>query len=36
MGALESVARTGPHTADIGGRASTTEVGAAIVAAIGA
>src|SRR5258708_963873 len=35
MRALESVARTGPHTADIGGRASTAEVGAAIVAAIG-
>src|SRR5258708_38294427 len=35
MRALESVARTGPHTADIGGRASTAEVGAAIVDAIG-
>jgi tartrate dehydrogenase/decarboxylase/D-malate dehydrogenase len=35
MRALESVARSGPHTADIGGRASTREVGAAIVAAIG-
>jgi tartrate dehydrogenase/decarboxylase/D-malate dehydrogenase len=35
MRALESVARSGPHTADIGGRASTAEVGAAIVAAIG-
>jgi tartrate dehydrogenase/decarboxylase/D-malate dehydrogenase len=35
MRALESVARLGPHTADIGGRASTREVGAAIVAAIG-
>ena len=36
MRALERVARTGPHTADIGGRAGTAEVGAAIVAAIGA
>jgi len=36
MRALEHVARTGPHTADIGGRAGTAEVGAAIVAAIGA
>ena len=35
LGALERVARDGPHTADIGGRASTSEVGAAIVGAIG-
>jgi tartrate dehydrogenase/decarboxylase/D-malate dehydrogenase len=35
MRALETVAREGPHTADIGGRASTAEVGRAIVAAIG-
>ena len=34
--ALERVAREGPRTADVGGRASTTEVGAAIVGAIGA
>ena len=36
LAALERVARDGPHTADIGGRASTQAVGAAIVAAIGA
>ncbi len=35
MRALETVAREGPHTADIGGRASTADVGAAIVGAIG-
>jgi tartrate dehydrogenase/decarboxylase/D-malate dehydrogenase len=35
MRALERVARTGPHTADLGGRASTAEVGDAIVGAIG-
>jgi len=35
LGALERVARDGPQTADIGGRASTSEVGAAIVGAIG-
>lgn len=35
MRALETVARDGPHTADIGGQASTAEVGRAIVAAIG-
>ena len=35
MGALERVAREGPHGADIGGRATTAAVGAAIVAAIG-
>jgi tartrate dehydrogenase/decarboxylase / D-malate dehydrogenase len=34
--ALERIARDGPRTADVGGRASTSEVGAAIVAAIGA
>jgi len=36
MRALESVARTGPHTMDVGGTASTTEVAAAIMARIGA
>jgi tartrate dehydrogenase/decarboxylase/D-malate dehydrogenase len=35
MRALEHVARHGPHTADIGGSASTVAVGAAILAAIG-
>jgi len=34
--ALERVAREGPRTVDVGGRASTREVGAAIVGAIGA
>jgi tartrate dehydrogenase/decarboxylase/D-malate dehydrogenase len=34
MRALEQVARQGPHTGDIGGRAGTSEVGDAIVAAI--
>jgi len=34
--ALERVAREGPRTADVGGRSSTGEVGAAIVGAIGA
>ena len=34
--ALERVAREGPRTVDVGGRASTSEVGAAIVGAIGA
>jgi tartrate dehydrogenase/decarboxylase / D-malate dehydrogenase len=33
--ALEHVAREGPRTADVGGRASTSECGSAIVAAIG-
>ncbi len=36
MHALETVARTGPHTADIGGRARTADVGAAIVRSVGA
>jgi len=35
MRAIEQVARRGPHTADIGGSGTTTEVAAAIVAAIG-
>ena len=35
MDALRRVARDGPRTADIGGQASTSEVGGAIVAAIG-
>jgi tartrate dehydrogenase/decarboxylase/D-malate dehydrogenase len=30
MKALERVARSGPHTPDLGGKASTREVGAAI------
>jgi len=33
--ALEHVARDGPRTADVGGRASTSECGSAIVGAIG-
>jgi tartrate dehydrogenase/decarboxylase/D-malate dehydrogenase len=36
MRALESVARDGPHTPDIGGSGTTRSVGEAIVAAIGA
>ena len=36
MRAIEQVARRGPHTADIGGSGTTTEVAAAVVAAIGA
>lgn len=35
MRAIEQVARTGPHTADIGGRATTGEVATAVLAAIG-
>lgn len=35
MTALEHVAANGPHTADVGGFATTTEVGTAIAAAIG-
>jgi tartrate dehydrogenase/decarboxylase/D-malate dehydrogenase len=35
MRALEAVARSGPHTADIGGRSSTAEVAAAIIGSIG-
>lgn len=35
MRSLEHVARRGPHTRDIGGTGTTTEVGAAIVGAIG-
>ena len=35
MAALRTVARQGPKTADLGGQASTHEVGQAIVAAIG-
>ena len=34
MAALEDVARSGPRTVDLGGRASTKDVGAAIEAAI--
>ena len=33
--ALERVARSGPHTPDLGGKASTREVGAAIMNAVG-
>jgi tartrate dehydrogenase/decarboxylase/D-malate dehydrogenase len=36
MDALRTVARSGPKTPDLGGSASTSDVGAAIVAAIGA
>jgi tartrate dehydrogenase/decarboxylase/D-malate dehydrogenase len=36
MRAIEDIARRGPHTLDIGGRATTAEVGAAVMAAIGA
>jgi tartrate dehydrogenase/decarboxylase/D-malate dehydrogenase len=36
MGALEDVCRQGPRTRDIGGTATTREVGDAIVAALGA
>jgi len=36
MRAIEQVARRGPHTSDIGGSGTTTEVAAAVVAAIGA
>jgi len=35
MRALEAVCETGPHTRDIGGGAPTTEVGDAVVAALG-
>jgi tartrate dehydrogenase/decarboxylase/D-malate dehydrogenase len=35
MRGLEAVARSGPHTADVGGTAGTREVGSAIVDAIG-
>lgn len=35
MGALRHVAKHGPHTPDIAGTSTTTEVGAAIAAAIG-
>ena len=35
MRAIEQVARDGPRTPDLGGRATTAEVGSAIVAAIG-
>ncbi|CAN5115267.1 tartrate dehydrogenase [soil metagenome] len=35
MRAVEAVARDGPRTRDLGGRASTSDVGSAIVAAIG-
>jgi tartrate dehydrogenase/decarboxylase/D-malate dehydrogenase len=34
MQALEQVARNGPHTPDLGGKASTREVGAAITNAV--
>jgi tartrate dehydrogenase/decarboxylase/D-malate dehydrogenase len=36
MDALRAVARVGPRTRDLGGGASTTEVGAAIASAVGA
>ena len=35
MRALEHVARSGPHTADLGGSATTREVGEAIMSALG-
>jgi tartrate dehydrogenase/decarboxylase/D-malate dehydrogenase len=35
MRAIEHVARNGPHTPDLGGKASTREVGAAILNAVG-
>jgi tartrate dehydrogenase/decarboxylase/D-malate dehydrogenase len=35
MRALEQVARSGPHTPDLGGNASTREVGEAIQNAVG-
>jgi tartrate dehydrogenase/decarboxylase/D-malate dehydrogenase len=35
MRALEQVARSGPHTPDLGGKASTREVGDAIMRAVG-
>lgn len=35
MSALECVARDGPHTQDVGGDATTSEVGDAIIAAVG-
>ncbi len=34
VGAIETVLREGPHTPDMGGRASTQELGAAIAAAV--
>ena len=35
LGAIEAVLKEGPHTADLGGRANTTEVGKAIAARLG-
>jgi isocitrate/isopropylmalate dehydrogenase len=35
MWALETVCREGPHTRDVGGSVGTTEVGDAVVAALG-
>jgi tartrate dehydrogenase/decarboxylase / D-malate dehydrogenase len=35
MQALEQVARSGPHTSDLGGKGSTREVGEAIMRAVG-
>jgi tartrate dehydrogenase/decarboxylase/D-malate dehydrogenase len=35
MAALRQVAADGPRTSDVGGRATTSEVGAAIAAAVG-
>jgi hypothetical protein len=35
MRALEAVCREGPHTRDVGGGARTTEVGDAVVTALG-
>jgi len=34
MAAIETVLREGPRTPDLGGRASTQEVGKAVVAAL--
>jgi tartrate dehydrogenase/decarboxylase/D-malate dehydrogenase len=36
MAALQEVARSGPRTRDLGGRATTAEVGAAIIGRLGA
>jgi tartrate dehydrogenase/decarboxylase/D-malate dehydrogenase len=34
LAAIQQVLRDGPHTADLGGRASTTDMGQAIAAAV--